>query len=136
MKVSSSSACLISFFTPTGLMLLSLLYLICISLLLSVSSIALRIEPVVTSPYRIHLPSKFLAALPIVCINDLSDLRKPSLSASNSATSSTSSISKRSLNKFIPTKTSNSPFLKSLIISTLSTVSISECKYLTLMLCS
>ena len=48
------------------------------------------------------------------------------------ATKETSGISRPSLSKFIPTNTSNFPSLKSLIISTLSKVSISECKYLTL----
>ena len=48
------------------------------------------------------------------------------------ATKDTSGISNPSLSKFIPTNTSNLPNLKSLIISTLSKVSISECKILNL----
>ena len=46
------------------------------------------------------------------------------------ATKLTSGISNPSLNKLIPTKTSNFPSLKSRIISTRSTVSVSECMYL------
>jgi excinuclease UvrABC helicase subunit UvrB len=48
----------------------------------------------------------------------------------------TSGISKPSLSKLMPTNTSNTPKRKSRIISTRSTVSISECKYRTLMSCS
>lgn len=48
----------------------------------------------------------FLAARPIVCINDLSERKKPSLSASSIATSDTSGMSSPSLNKLIPTNTS------------------------------
>ena len=88
-------------------------------------------ERVILSAYIITLPSAFLAARPTVCINDVSDLKNPSLSASNMATKETSGISKPSLSKFIPTNTSNLPNLKSLIISVLSNVSMSECKYLT-----
>ena len=40
-------------------------------------------------------------------------------------------MSSPSLNRFIPTSTSNLPSLKSLIISSLSKASISECIYLT-----
>ena len=93
--------------TPFGLMLFFLLCEICFSLLLSVSAIVLFIDPVILSAYKIALPLIFLAALPIVCINDLSDLKKPSLSASKIATNDTSGMSNPSLNKFIPTKTSN-----------------------------
>ena len=71
-------------------------------------------------------PSLFLAALPTVCIRLVSDLKKPSLSASIMATNWTSGKSNPSLSKLIPTKTSNSPFLKSLRISILSKVSMSE----------
>ena len=73
----------------------------------------------------------FLAARPIVCIKERSERKKPSLSASNMATNETSGISKPSLKRFIPTKTSNSPKRKSLIISILSNALISECIYLT-----
>ena len=53
------------------------------------------------------------------------------MSASSIATSAHSGISNPSLNKFIPTKISNTPILKSLIISILSSVSMSECIYRT-----
>ena len=43
-----------------------------------------------------------------------------------------SGISSPSLKRLIPTKTSKTPSLKSLMISIRSNVSISECKYLTL----
>ena len=113
-----------------GVILFFLLNNSWIDLLLSVSSIALCIDPVTLSAYKIALPRILRAALPIVCIKVVSDLRKPSLSASKIATKLTSGISRPSLNKLIPTSTSNFPSLKSLIISTLSTVSISECMYL------
>ena len=87
---------------------------------------ALSIEPVTLSAYKITFPSTFLAALPIVCINEVSDLKKPSLSASNIATKEHSGMSRPSLNKLIPTKTSKSPVLKSFRISIRSSVSISE----------
>ena len=74
----------------------------------------------------------FLAALPIVCISEVSDLKNPSLSASKIATKAHSGMSKPSLRRLIPTRISNTPILKSLIISILSSVSISECIYLTL----
>ena len=63
------------------------------------------------SAYSITLPSTFLAALPIVCTNDLSDLKKPSLSASNIATKAHSGISKPSLSKLIPLRRQTVPFL-------------------------
>ena len=84
-----------------------------------------------SSAYIITFPFVFLAARPIVCINDLSERRNPSLSASNIATNDTSGISNPSLKRFIPTKTSNFPIRKSLIISILSRAFISECIYLT-----
>ena len=65
---------------------------------------------------------------PIVWINEVSDRKNPSLSASRIATSPHSGISSPSRSKLIPTSTSNSPKRKSRIISTRSTVSISECK--------
>ena len=77
-------------------------------------------------------PFTFLAALPEVCINDLSERRKPSLSASIIATKLTSGKSKPSLSKFTPIKTSNSPSLNPCNISTLSIVSTSECIYVDL----
>ena len=86
-----------------------ILYSCCIFLLLFVSDIAFSIESVSSSAYIITVPSVFLAARPIVCINDLSERRNPSLSASRIATSDTSGISSPSLRRFIPTNTSNSP---------------------------
>ncbi len=56
-------------------------------------------------------PCTCLAAIPIVCIKEVSDLKNPSLSASKIATKPTSGRSKPSLNKLIPTKTSYSLFL-------------------------
>ena len=84
-------------------------------------------EPVTLSPYIITLPSEFLAARPIVCTKDVSDLRNPSLSASSMATSEHSGISNPSLNKLIPIRTSKAPSLKSRKISIRSRVSMSEC---------
>ena len=68
-----------------------------------------------------------------VCISALSLRRKPSLSASSMATSSTSGRSSPSRSRFMPTSTSNSPFLKSPTMSILSKVSMSECIYRTFM---
>ena len=76
----------------------------------------------------ITFPSSCLAALPMVCIREVADLKYPSLSASKIATIETSGKSKPSLRRFIPTTTSYVPSLKSLKISILSIVSISECK--------
>ena len=50
------------------------------------------------------LPSKFLAALPMVWISEVSDLKNPSLSASRIATNAHSGISSPSLKRFIPTQ--------------------------------
>ena len=88
---------------------------------------AFSIDSVSSSAYIMTFPSVFLAARPIVCISDLSERKKPSLSASKIATRDTSGISSPSLKRFIPTKTSNSPIRKSLIISILSRAFISEC---------
>jgi len=66
-------------------------------------------DSVNSSAYIITVPSVFLAARPIVCINDLSERRNPSLSASSIATKDTSGMSNPSLKRFIPTNTSNSP---------------------------
>ena len=109
-----------------GSILLSKLNLICFSLLRLVSSKAIFIDPVSLSAYIIAFPLTFLAALPIVWINEPADLKKPSLSASSIATRDTSGKSSPSLSKLIPTSTSNSPNLKSLNISDRSTVSMSE----------
>ena len=114
-------------------MLFSTLYFFCLSRRLSVSSIAFFMLFVIVSAYIRTFPSIFLAALPIVCINEVSERKNPSLSASNIATNPHSGISKPSLRRLIPTKTSKVPIRKSRRISNLSKVSISECMYLTLM---
>ena len=111
-------------------MLCFVLYAICLSLLLSVSSMVFSMLLVILSAYKIARPFIFLAALPIVCVNDFTFLKKPSLSASKIATKETSGKSKPSRNKFTPIKTSNKPLRKSCIISTRSKVSTSECMYL------
>ena len=90
------------------------------------------IDSVISSAYIITRPSTFLAALPMVCISDVSLLKNPALSASSMATSETSGKSRPSLKRLIPTSTSNSPVRRSFIISILSIDLISECKYLTL----
>ena len=123
---------LTDFFMVWGMIPCSLLYLICIALLLLVSDMALSIESVSSSAYIITLPSVFLAARPIVWIKERSERRNPSLSASNIATKETSGISNPSLKRLIPTNTSNSPRRNDLIISILSKALISECMYLTL----
>ena len=87
---------------------------------------------VILSAYKIAIPLTCLAALPIVCVNDLWDLRKPSLSASKIATNETSGKSRPSLSKLTPINTSNLSSLKPCIISTLSIVSTSEWIYLDL----
>ena len=61
------------------------------------------------SAYMITLPSTLRAARPIVWISDVSERRKPSLSASRMATSATSGISSPSRSRLMPTSTSNSP---------------------------
>ena len=92
----------------------------------SVSVIAACIESVMLSAYMITCPSLFLAARPIVCTREVSERKNPSLSASRIATNVISGISNPSLNKLIPTNTSKTPILKSLTISILSNLSISE----------
>ncbi|MPM22908.1 hypothetical protein SDC9_69368 [bioreactor metagenome] len=109
-----------------GIMLCLVLYSSCFFLLLSVSSIVLCMEPVIVSAYIITLPSTLRAALPAVCVRDLSLRRKPSLSASSMATNDTCGRSSPSLNKLTPISTSNLPSWKSSNISTLSRVSTSE----------
>ena len=87
---------------------------------------AARMESVIVSPYIITCPSAFRAARPIVCTREVSERKNPSLSASRIAISVTSGISNPSLKRLIPTRTSNTPIRKSLTISILSNVSISE----------
>ena len=122
----ASITLLISFLTLFGVMPCCLLYSSCFRLLRSVSSIAAFMALLMPSQYIMTLLSTFLAALPMVCMRDVSVRRKPSLSASSIATRETSGISSPSLRRLIPTSTSNSPSLRSLIISILSRVSISE----------
>lgn len=62
------------------------LYACCILLLRAVSVTAFFILSVITSAYNMTLPWAFLAARPIVCIKEVSERKKPSLSASNMAT--------------------------------------------------
>ena len=103
-------------------MLCNVLYAICFSRLLSVSSMVRCMLAVILSAYIITLPLSFLAALPMVCVNDLSLRKNPSLSASIMATKLTSGKSKPSRNKFTPINTSKTPKRKSLNISTRSKV--------------
>src|ERR1039457_6666863 len=58
-------------------------------------------------------------------MSDVSDLRKPSLSASRTATSETSGRSSPSRSRFTPTRTSKTPRRKSPMIWTRSSVSLS-----------
>ena len=115
-----------------GTILFFVLYSTWIFLRLVVSAIAFLIESVFLFAYNITLESTFLAALPIICIKLLVSRKNPSLSASSIPIKPISGISSPSLSKLIPTKTSNLPNLNSLIISLLSKVLISECKYLVL----
>ena len=62
---------------------------------------------------------------PNILIEDSGDIKK--ISASNIATKETSGISNPSLNKLIPTNTSNSPKRRLRIISILSNAFVSEC---------
>ena len=117
---------LTAFCIVLGVMLCSSLYFCCIARLLSVSSIACLIESVIVSAYIITCPSELRAARPIVCIRDVSVLKKPSLSASSIATSVISGISSPSRRRLIPTSTSNTSSLISRIILVLSSASISE----------
>ena len=75
-------------------------------------------------------PRTLRAALPQVWIRAVSLRKKPSLSASNIATRDTSGMSSPSLRRLMPTRTSNIPSRKSLMIWTRSKVSMSEWRYL------
>ena len=55
-----------------------------------------------SSAYIITCPLELRAALPIVCINERSERKNPSLSASSIATKDTSGMSNPSLKRFIP----------------------------------
>ncbi len=114
-----------------GVIPCSSLYFCWILLLRFVSSMADAMESVILSAYMITWPSEFLAALPIVWISDVSERKKPSLSASRIATKEISGISSPSLSRLIPTRTSKTSRRISLIIWALSKVSISEWRYFT-----
>ena len=104
------------------------LYSTCLARRRSVSSIAACIERVTRSAYRIAVPRRLRAARPMVWISEPVDRRKPSLSASRIATSETSGMSSPSRSRLMPTSTSNLPRRRSRMISTRSTVSMSECR--------
>ena len=80
------------------------------------------------SAYRIARPLMLRAARPMVWMSELSERRKPSLSASRIATSDTSGMSRPSRSRLMPTSTSNLPRRRSRMISVRSTVSMSECR--------
>ena len=141
LKFSSSSATFLdtliksrtAFLIVVGVIPCASLYSCWMARRRSVSPIAFFMESVILSAYMITRPSLLRAARPIVWIKDVSDRRKPSLSASKIATNVISGISKPSRKRLIPTKTSNTPRRKSRIISARSNVSISECRYFTRM---
>ena len=114
--------------TVRGVMPWMMLCSSCLALRRAVSSMALRIDSVVLSAYKIATPLTLRAARPMVCISERSERKKPSLSASNMATNDTSGKSIPSRSKLMPTNTSNTPRRKSRKISTRSTVSMSLCK--------
>ncbi len=74
------------------------------------------------------LPLRWRAARPAVWISDVSLRRKPSLSASSTATSDTSGRSSPSRSRLIPTRMSNSPLRSAVVICTRSSVSMSLCR--------
>ena len=109
-------------FRPVGMIPWTLLYFICNCLRFSVLSMVLCMEFVIrTKPFTLR------AARPTVCTNDLSFLKKPSLSASKIATNETSGRSNPSLSRFTPIRTSKVPSRNCRKISTRSMVSISLC---------
>ena len=114
-------------------MLFSVLYRSWICRRRWVSLIADFMESVMRSAYISTVPSTLRAARPIVWISDVSDRRKPSLSASRIATSETSGRSSPSRSRLMPTSTSNSPSRRSRRISIRCSVSTSECRYRTRM---
>ena len=122
---------LTAFWIVFGVMPCSSLYAICTSRLLCVSSSAARMESVIVSAYMITCPSALRAARPIVWIRDVSERKNPSLSASRIATNVISGMSSPSRRRLMPTRTSNTSRRISLTISVRSSVSISECRYLT-----
>ena len=68
---------------------------------------------VILSAYMCTWPDTLRAARPIVWISDLSERRKPSLSASRIDTSDTSGRSRPSRSRLMPTRTSYSPSRRS-----------------------
>ena len=92
-----------------------------------VSSSASLIASVILS-VEDHAPVHVRAARPIVWMSDVRPRRKPSLSASSTATSETSGRSSPSRSRFTPTSTSYSPRRSSRMIWIRSSVSISECR--------
>ena len=100
--------------------------------LLLVSEIAVFMESVILSAYMMTRPSEFLAARPMVCISEVADLKKPSLSASRMATRVISGISSPSRKRLIPTNTSKTSRRRSLMILVRSNASMSEWRYFTL----
>ena len=125
-----SNVVIIFFLIWVGVILFNLLNSFCFFLLSMVVFKVFFMLSVSLSAYIIAFPLIFLAALPIVWINDRLLLKKPSLSASKIITSDTSGKSRPSLRRLTPTNTSNEPILNSFKISTLSIVSISLCMYL------
>src|SRR3954451_14246111 len=90
---------------------------------------AFSIEGVTLSAYMITWPDTLRAARPIVWISDLSERRKPSLSASRIATSDTSGRSSPSRSRLMPTRTSYCPSRSSRSSSIRRSVSTSLCRY-------
>ena len=119
---------LISLVIDCGVMPCFLLCLLCRERRRFVSLMACFMESVMLSAYMTTCPSMCRAALPIVWMSDVPDLRNPSLSASSIATSDTSGRSIPSRSRFIPTTTSYVPMRRSRSISVRSRVSISECR--------
>jgi hypothetical protein len=105
----------------------SSLYSVWISRRRRVSSMADAIASVVSSAYSTTSPLTFRAARPIVWTSVVSDLRKPSWSASRMATRDTSGMSRPSRSRLMPTSTSISPSRRDRINSWRSRVSVSSC---------
>ena len=113
--------------TVLGTMPCSALYRSCSSRRRRVSSMATRMESVTTSAYMTTSPWAFLAARPIVWMSERRLRRNPSLSASRIATSDTSGMSRPSRKRLMPTSTSIFPVRRSRMMSTRSSVAVSEC---------
>ena len=97
-----------------------------------VSSMVLFIDSVILSANMITRPLMFLAARPHVWMREVSERRKPSLSASRMATRETSGRSSPSLSRLTPTSTSNLPRRRSRTMAIRSSVSTSEWRYFAL----